>query len=153
MHSGARWFYAIAALSFVTSIVSLVGGRFAFLVSLGVTQIIDALVSKGGGTAKIIALALDAMAAGVFAILGYFASKRQSWAFIAGMALYALDALLFVFIAVAFDALDVAVFLAVAFHVYAFYHIFNGYRACARLTELDKEASIAAIPPPPTPAP
>src|SRR4051812_26771075 len=125
MHSGARWFYVIAALSFVTSIVALFGGGFAFLVSLGVTQIIDAIVAKGGGTAKTIALALDAMAAGIFAIIGYFASKRQSWAFITGMTLYALDALLFVGIVLAFGALDVAAFLALAFHVYALYSIFG----------------------------
>lgn len=39
MKSGANWFYWIAALSLVTSIISLAGGDWGFLVSLGVTQL------------------------------------------------------------------------------------------------------------------
>ena len=52
MKSGANWFYWIAALSLVTSVISLVGGSWGFFVSLGVTQFIDALanalVNEGG---------------------------------------------------------------------------------------------------------
>jgi hypothetical protein len=37
MKSGANWFYWIAALSLVTSVISLAGGTWGFFVSLGVT--------------------------------------------------------------------------------------------------------------------
>ena len=39
--SGARWFFWIAALSLITSLVSFSGGGFGFFLSLGVTQVID----------------------------------------------------------------------------------------------------------------
>src|SRR5215207_1400430 len=82
MKSGAHWFYWIAALSLVTSIISLSGSDWAFLVSLGVTQLIDAVAkevaTQGGGGFKVVAFVFDLVAAGLFALLGYFAVKRHS---------------------------------------------------------------------------
>src|SRR5690242_13420481 len=73
MKSGAHWFYWIAALSLLTSIISLVGGGWSFFVSLGVTQIIDgvanSLAARVGGSVKVIALAFDLLAAGIFALM------------------------------------------------------------------------------------
>jgi hypothetical protein len=143
MKSGAHWFYWIAALSLVTSIISLVGGGWAFLVSLGVTQFIDAVANgaaaKWGTGFKAVALVFDLVAAGLFALLGYFAVKRQQWAFVAGMALYVLDALLCALVGLWFGLL---------FHAYVLYNLFGGYKACAALAELDQHA-----PPPPAPEP
>ena len=142
MKSGANWFYWIAALSLVTSIISLMGGRWGFLVSLGVTQLVDALANVGaervGGGVKILALLFDIVAAGLFALLGMFAGKRQVWAFVVGMALYLLDALVCLFL---------GLWLGLAFHAFALYSIFGGYRAAAALAELDKQT------PPPAPEP
>jgi hypothetical protein len=142
MKSGANWFYWIAALSLVTSIISLMGGRWAFLVSLGVTQLVDAIANAGaakvGGGVKIIALLFDLVAAGLFVLLGVFANKRNTWAFVAGMVLYLLDALV---------CLLIGFWLGLAFHAFALYSIFGGYKACAALVELDKQT------PPPAPAP
>jgi hypothetical protein len=140
--SGAHWFYWIAALSLVTSVISLAGGGWGFLVSLGITQFIDAVangVAAQWGTGfKVVALVFDLVAAGVFALLGYFAVKRQQWAFVAGMALYALDALLCALVGLWFGLI---------FHAYALYSIYGGYKATAALAELDKQA-----PRPPAPA-
>jgi hypothetical protein len=149
MKSGARWFYWIAALSLITSIISLVGGGWSFLVSLGVTQIIDFIANKtapSAGTAvKIVALVFDVIAAGLFALIGYFASKRHSWLFIVGMALYALDALIFLLLA---DR----PWLPLAFHAFALYSIFGGYKACARLNELVSASTLSGFDPPPPPS-
>lgn len=140
--SGAHWFYWIAALSLVTSVISLAGGGWAFLVSLGVTQFIDAVangVATQWGTGfKVVALVFDLIAAGLFALLGYFAVKRQQWAFVAGMALYALDALLCALVGLWFGLI---------FHAYALYSIYGGYKATTALAELDQQAA-----PPPVPA-
>jgi hypothetical protein len=140
--SGANWFYWIAALSLITSIISLAGSNWAFLISLGVTQLVDAVANVGaervGAGVKVIALVFDLVAAGLFALLGMFAGKRQSWAFIVGMALYLLDGLVCLFI---------GFWLGLAFHAYALYCIFSGYQANARLVELDKNM------PPPAPEP
>jgi hypothetical protein len=154
MISGARWFYWIAALSIITSIIALVGGNFAFLASLGITQMIDVIATGaaerlGEGT-KIVALIFDFIAAGIFALIGYFASKRHTWAFIVGMSLYALDALLLCLLAS--FAMEIRILLPIAFHAYVLYNIFNGYRACARMAEIDKAATLN-VPPPPPPAP
>lgn len=141
MKSGANWFYLIAALSLVTSFISLAGGTWAFLVSLGVTQLIDALANVGaeriGWGVKAFALVFDLIAAGLFAALGVFAGKRQTWAFVVGMVLYLLDALV---------CLVIGFWLGLAFHAFALYSIFGGYKASAALAELDRQV------PPPAPA-
>ena len=141
LKSGGSWFYWIAALSLVTSIISLMGSGWAFLVSLGVTQFIDAVANHvapdWGVGFKAVAFGFDLLAAGLFALLGYFANKRHEWAFVAGMALYGLDALLCGL---------VGLWLGLAFHAYVLYNLFGGYKACSRLAELDQQA-------PPVPEP
>src|SRR5215207_10468089 len=141
MKSGAHWFYWIAALSLVTSIISLSGSNWAFLVSLGVTQLIDAVAkevaTQGGGGFKVVAFVFDLVAAGLFALLGYFAVKRHQWAFVAGMALYGLDALVCGL---------VGLWFGLAFHAYVLFSIYGGYKASTALAELDQHA-----PPPPAP--
>jgi hypothetical protein len=96
--SGARWFFWIAGLSIITSLVTFGGGSFAFFLSLGSTQVIDGfargLANDLGEGTKIVALVFDVIIAGVFALLGWFALKRHLWSFIVGMALFALDALI-----------------------------------------------------------
>lgn len=146
--SGARWFYIIGGLSLLTSIISLMGSDIVFLVSLGATVFANALARelapRMGEAVVVIALILDVLAAGVFILIGYFASKHQPWAFILGMVLYLLDSLVF---------LIFGEWLAVAFHAFALFGIFGGYKACARLAEMRREASLASPPPPPAPAP
>ena len=149
--SGAHWFYWVAALSLVTSVISLVGGGWAFFASLGVTQIIDAvavqvLAPRIGGGVKIVAFLLDVLAAGIFALMGYFATKRKTWAFAVGMALYALDALVFLGFVLLFGALSFPAVIMAAFHAYVLWNLFNGYKACARLA-----ASGGNLPPSPPP--
>ena len=137
MKSGAHWFYWIAALSLVTSIISLAGGTWAFLVSLGLTQLVDALANLGaerlGVGVKIVALVFDFVAAGLFALFGYFAGKGRTWAFIVGMVLYLLDALV---------CLLIGFWLGLAFHAFALYSIYGGYKACTRLNELARESAV-----------
>lgn len=143
MKSGAHWFYWIAALSLVTSIISLAGGSWGFFISLGVTQLIDglatAVAAEAGWGFQAVAFVFDLIAAGLFALFGYFASKRNNWAFMIGMGLYALDGLVFIL---------ARHWLGLVFHAYALYSMYGGYKACAALTELDRHA-----PPPPAPAP
>lgn len=81
---GARWFYLIAALSLVTSVIMLLGGGWRFFLSLGVTQIIDgiatALSAELGNATKVIAIVLDIFVTAIFAAFGFLASKKQLWA-------------------------------------------------------------------------
>jgi hypothetical protein len=100
---GASWFYWIAGLSVVNSLIGWVGGGWSFLAGLAFTQIADGFLSAlgqelggGGGIAAIVvAVTTSLIISSVFALFGYFAHQGNAWAFYAGMAIYALDALLF----------------------------------------------------------
>lgn len=128
MLSGANWFFWIAVLSLINSVILLSSGQWSFLAGLGITQIIDALATQisaaGGSGATIIALIMDITVAGFFVFFGLMARKRQGWAFIVGMVLYGLDGLLF---------LLAQSWLSIAFHLFALYGIYQGLRALNRL--------------------
>jgi hypothetical protein len=127
--SGANWFFWIAALSLVNSVILLLGKNWGFVIGLGITQFIDAIGSKLaeeiGPLSKAVALLADLVAAGVFVLFGVLARKRQVWAFLVGMVLYALDGLLFIL---------VADWLSVAFHAFALWGIYGGLKAMKGLS-------------------
>ena len=142
--SGARWFFWIAGLSIITSLMTFGGGNFAFFLSLGATQFIDGfargLANDLGEGTKVVALVFDVLIAGVFALIGWFALKRHLWSFVVGMTLFTLDAL----ILLAFQ-----VWISFVFHALVIYWIFGGYSAGRKLAALEKE--MQATPPPPPP--
>ena len=112
-----NWFFWIAGLSALNTLLAFLHVDIAFIVGLGITQIFDALASRHGGAW--LALILDAMVLGIFALFGVVAGKGNSWAFIVGMVLYTLDAGLCVM---------VQLWLNVAFHLYVLFHLFQGVR-------------------------
>ena len=120
LKSGGSWFYWIAGLSLVNSIVAFSGSGYGFIVGLSITQVIDSLLQSAGGGARAIALALDVIAAGVFVLFGVFACKRHAWAFIVGMVLYAGDTLL---------TMVLGLWLGVAFHAWVLFSLFIGLKA------------------------
>ena len=120
VHVSARWFYWIAGLSLVNSAVVIFGGQFHFVVGLGVTSVVDGVAKQLGSAGVVLDLVINSVVAGVFCLFGYCASKAQKWAFVVGMALYALDGLLLLM------AQD---YLSVAFHAYALYCIYRGLAA------------------------
>ena len=75
----------------------------------------------------VVAIALNALIAGMFILFGVFAHKGHLWSFVVGMILYALDGLIF---AIASD------WLAAGFHVFVLYWLFNGFRAARQLQQL-----------------
>lgn len=132
LSSGANWFYWIAALSLINSVITLFEGNWNFAIGLGVTQIIDGVSlavsgESGGNFVKFVAFSLDFIVAGVFALLGVFANKRQNWAFIVGMVLYLLDGLIF---------LLVGGFLGLILHGLALFYLFRGFSAARQLNQL-----------------
>ena len=126
LKSGASWFYWIAGLSVINTIISFSGGGWRFIFGLGITHIFDQFGRNMGGSGPIAALMLDLGAAGVFVFCGVFAHKAQTWAFLLGMALFAGDALIFL---VAQD------WLGVAFHAFVLFCLFKGFTACRHLNE------------------
>ncbi len=127
--SGGSWYYWVAALSLVNSVMAFSGGGGGFVIGLSVTQFVEAMLSADGGVMKGVGLALGVLAAGVFALFGVFACKRHVWAFIVGMLLYGLDTILTVL---------AEQWLGLAFHGWVLFSLFIGTRAAMQINALSK---------------
>lgn len=123
----ARWFWWIAGLSVVNSVVSHAGGSMHFVVGLAATQIIDAVFRS----LPVLAIVLEIGALAFFVVAGALAQRGWLSAFVAAGVLYALDGAIF------------ACFrdwLPAAFHAYVLCHLFVGWRD---LRDLVKHAAVA----------
>jgi hypothetical protein len=142
--SGANWFYWIAGLSLVNSVIMLLGGSWSFIIGLGATQIVDALAwivaedlgSDVGLGLRIVAFGLDIIIAAVVAGFGLLARKRFKWAFVVGMGLYALDGLLFLWI---------QDYWSIGFHLFALYGLYQGVKALDQLVVLEKSVAEMSV--------
>lgn len=130
-NNGSSWFWWITALSLINSIAALSGGNWRFFAGLGITQVVDEIVkaTELGTTGTAIAFIFDLLIAGLFFIFGLLARKRYHWAFILGMIVYALDALIF---------LIAQEFLSIAFHAFALFQIYKGFAASKKLSSLEQ---------------
>lgn len=124
---GANWFYWIAGLSVVNSLIVLNGSNTHFVVGLGITEVFDAAGRSLHGPGQTVALVLSIGIAGVFALFGFLANKMMQWSFMVGMLLYVLDALLL------FSFSD---FLSVGFHALVLYFLFKGFAAARNFAAL-----------------
>jgi len=121
--NGAQWFYWVAALSLINCVVALAGAQWRFILGLGVTQVVQEL-SEHSSSSEVIAGLVSLAVIGLFAFLGYQAVKGHGWAFMAGMALYALDGVIF---------LMVQDWAGVGFHAFALLMIGRGFVAARKL--------------------
>ena len=117
--AGAHWFYWIAGLSVINSIVAATGSTWGFMAGLGVTQLIDGLGQAMGTWSKPITLVLDGMVASVFVGLGWWAG-RKTWVYVTGMVLFALDSIVFAL---------VGDWLGLGFHGLVLFFLWNGLSA------------------------
>ncbi|MEY4386641.1 MAG: hypothetical protein RLY20_1924 [Verrucomicrobiota bacterium] len=124
LRSGASWFYWVAGLSLINSVVALTGSNWRLIFGLGVTQLIAELGTNFGGAAVAVTFVLNLIATGVFVLFGVFAHKRHLWAFIAGGVLFLLD---LVFLLLVQD------WISVAFHAWVLFSFFMGAKACHEL--------------------
>ena len=134
---GASWFLWIAALSIVNSIIGMAGAGVHFIVGLGITQVVDAIAHRAGSPGVVLDLIINGFVAAIFVLFWNFAKKGQSWAFIIGMVLYGLDALLLLTFKDVFS---------VAFHAYALFRIYHGMRAAPTLEKLQQSMIFPAAP-------
>ncbi len=126
-NSGAKWFYWIAALSLINSLLMSFGADFSFGLGLGSTLLVDAvakdLITKQpslASGARLMEVVLDFLIIGCFALFGSQALRGKKWAFICGGLLLALDTLL---------VLISTLWFSVAIHIWALIAIYAGYTA------------------------
>jgi hypothetical protein len=135
--AGAGWFRTVAILSIINSVLSMSGTGIRFIFGLGIAEFVDALAHQAGQTGFALDLVINGFVAGVFVLFWNFARKGEQWAFLVGMALYALDAAVLLY----FKDL-----LAVAFHGYALYRIYSGMSGIPLLKQLEAQLTPAGAP-------
>jgi len=139
--SGANWFYWVAALSIINSLVLQFGGDLHFIFGLGVTQLMDAVLAGVLSNAEpaplltLIAVIIAAIPAAVCALLGYLARMRMAGFYMLGMILYVCDTLLFLLL------MDI---LNVVFHGFVLFGMYGGFRAMRALNNLDRQSGDAS---------
>ncbi len=141
--NGINWFYWISGLSLVNTVAFLSGLTITFVIGLGATQFVDAVmgevakeVAESAILIRAIGVVIDLAIAGIFVLCGYLGRKRIQWAVIMGMVLYAGDAVLL---------LIFQDFFGLAFHAWALISIWGGLKALRRLRALEKPAGSQAI--------
>lgn len=133
---GAGWFNWIAGLSVLSSLLTIWGIDWNFLIGLGVVQLVEGLFQESFPLVRSLGVVLNLAAAGLFFWLGGKARKRAPWAFMAGFALYFLDSLIF---------LALGEFVSLGFHGLALFMILGGYRSIIKVRAL--AARIDRLPP------
>ncbi len=129
--SAARWFWWIAGLSLVNTVLFYAGSDTSFVVGLGMTTLVSVIFESNVA----VAMSLVALTLGFYFLMGLFAQRAKAWAFYLGLALYALDALLYV-------RLDA--WMSVAFHAYAIFCIAKGILRLRQLDQMPAAANDAA---------
>ena len=132
--AGAGWFITVAVLSLVNSVLSMTGAPIRFIFGLGVSELVDALAHQAGQTGFTLDLIINGLVAAVFVLFWKFARQGAQWAFIVGMAIYALDAVLVLYFK------DI---LAAAFHAYALYRMYTGMSGIPALQK-SQQAMVSA---------
>jgi len=148
LKNGANWFYWIAGLTIITSIITFFGGGWRFFISLGSTQLIDAiadaLAAEIGNAAKVVALVLDMVITAAFVGFGVLAGKKLVWAYIAGMVVFLLDGLVNLFI---------QDWIGLVAHVVVLVLMVPGLQAGRELNSLERRMTEQAAQSPPQPEP
>jgi hypothetical protein len=145
--NGANWFFWIAALSLVNSVILLSGSTVHFVIGLGVTFMAD-LIAKAVGDnnpnaatlVKGAAFCFDLAVALVVVLFGWLARSRYQVMFAIGMFLYLLDGLVYVL---------VQDWMSVGFHAFALFCMWNGFTAYRQLNALERATMFPPIAPVP----
>lgn len=136
---GANWFFWIAGLSVINSVLLRIGGNLNFIFGLGLTQVIDAvdwMIVEQGLIADTVGVHLLSMTiilliSGLFAAFGLFSRKKHKWAFLAGMAIYLIDGLILVLF---------QDYLSAGVHLYVLFGLYQGYKALLQLLRIEKNS-------------
>ena len=123
----AYWFYVVAALSIINIFLQERGTYF--IAGLAFPSFINGFLAGDSGEVTSNYFVPLACAA-TFIFFGYFGARQQRWAFIAGAVVYVIDAAIYAF---------VAEWLALAFHLFILYKLFQGFRTIGEYEAIRKK--------------
>ena len=124
---GGDWFFWVAGLSLANTLLRILNVPFGFFFGLGAADY-AARLGLGAG----VTLGVTFAASGIIALFGVFARRGARWAFLVGMGLYLLDALL---------CLLQAEYLEIAAHAYVLFRLFQGFQAAGHLAALRAQSA------------
>ncbi|PYU65696.1 MAG: hypothetical protein DMG56_02640 [Acidobacteria bacterium] len=131
MRRGAGWFFTIALLSGVNSVLQIFDAKIRFIFGLGITQVVDGVARGMGQGGTVVIAVVD----GLFIVMLIFCSRwakaGSQGAFLGGMVAYALDGVLLLLFSMWLDA---------AVHAYALWMIWQGYTASRELAQMQQAA-------------
>lgn len=130
-YAGANWFFWLAALSVINSLIVYYVGIRNTPIAFGVTQWFDGttgpLTSEGWAPPlQTSGLIIDILIAAGFAGFGFLARRGNDVAFLIGIFLYVVDALL---------SLGLKDFFGFSFHLVGFFFLFRGLLASRHVRE------------------
>ncbi len=141
--NGAGWFYWIAGLSLINSVIYLFGAGFTFVMGLGATQIVDGIMTAlnqelghGWDVLRIIGFVIDVVIAGFFVLLGWLGRKRYFWPMIIGMVIYAIDGIVLLLF---------QDYLGAGFHAWALFSVGSSLSAFKELKNLEESGMTETI--------
>lgn len=123
VRTAARWFWWIAGLSLVNAVLLQAGSNVNFVLGLAMTTLAGVAFAPW----PIVALGLVAITIGFYFVMGLQAQRGKLWAFYLGLAVYVVDALIY---------LKFEDWMPVGFHAFAIFCIFKGVM---RLRELARQ--------------
>jgi len=136
--SGANWFWWIAGLSVVNSVMIHTGSDRTFVIGLGFTLLADTIFKDH----LLIALVIDVIALAVIVGFGFLSRKGHLWAFVLGIVLYTLDAGIYVL------GQD---WMSVGFHCLALFYMGRGALQLRTALKAAAEPQPEDVPPPVAP--
>lgn len=99
----ANWFYWIAGLSLLNTVVAILGSSWSFIIGLGFTSVLTAALQSPAldqmhsQVMTLLVWILCFLIVGLFALCGWLARRPSVVAFAVGIFAFAMDALIFVF--------------------------------------------------------
>ena len=137
---GAGWFFWIAAVSVINSVILITGGGRTFVLGLGITQVVEGVAAAleqglaGPGPLRFLALGLNVLVAILIGLIGRQARKGSVAIYGFGLVLYTLDGLLL---------LVFADWIGVVFHAIALAFMTSGFLALRKVSR----GQAATLPP------
>jgi hypothetical protein len=139
---GAGWFYLIAVLSLVNTIMILSGSDRTFALGLGVTMFVDSIAAhlykQQGAHWGVLAFAgvFDLIVLSLVVLCGWLSRKRMQIVFGIGMALYLFDGLL---------CLPFGLMIGIAIHAFALWGMWTGFVAYRQLNALEVQSAAGSV--------